>query len=251
MKKVINILLGLCVVALVYIVYGSIMNPIKFTNEKNRRDQAVIQSLMDIKAAQTEYKYRNDGYCDNFDTLAVFIKTAELPIIRKIGELTDDQMEDNWTESKVLNLYEKALAAERDAKTLKGAKARNKAIEADTLWEKAINEGFVKIREDGSREFVFSRDTVWVSLYDSLYHGRLNPDSLRYVPFGDGKEFELTISSDTSKAGVISHSFQAQTLFVNYLTGLDKQQIINLLEDCDDRGRYRGMRVDNNSGNWE
>ena len=33
--------------------------------------------------------------------------------------------------------------------------------------------------------------------------------------------------------------------------GLDKQEIINLLEDCDDRGHYRGMKVDNNSGNWE
>ena len=91
------------------------------------------------------------------------------------------------------------------------------------------------------------RLTEFVSLYDSLYKGRINPDSLRYVPFSNGKEFELTISSDTSKTGVITHGFEAKTPFVDYLGensedgGLDKQEIINLLEDCDDRGRYRGM----------
>ena len=258
MKKVVNILLAICIVALIYIVYGSIMNPIRFENEKKFRDKAVIQRLMDIKAAQTEYNYQRGGYCDNFDTLAAFIKTAQLPITKKIGELTDDQLENNWTEAKVLDLYAQAQKAEEEAAKLTGRKAANKKIEADTLWEKAAREGFIRILEDGSKEFLFSRETEWVSLYDSLYHGRINPDSLRYVPFSaPGVEFELTTSSDTSKTNVITHSFEAKTLFVNYLGaesyggGLDKQEIINLLEECDDRGRYRGMKVDNNSGNWE
>jgi len=257
MKKVVNILLAICIVALIYIVYGSIMNPIKFTNEKKIRDKAVIERLMDIKAAQTEYNYQHSGYCDNFDTLAAFIKTAQLPITKKIGELTDDQLENNWTENKVLALYAKAQQAEKDAENLKGRRAAQKQYEADTLWQRAEKEGFIKINEDGTKEFLFSRETEFVSLYDSLYHGRINPDSLRYVPFSNGKEFELSTSSDTSKAGVITYTFEAKTLFVNYLGveseggGLDKQEIINLLEDCDDRGRYRGMKVDNNSGNWE
>ena len=257
MKKVINILLAICIVALIYIVYGSIMNPIRFANEKGIRDRAVIERLMDIKAAQTEYNYQHDGYCSNFDTLAEFIKTAQLPIIRKIGDLTDDQLENNWTENKVLALYAKARSAELEASQLTGRKAAQKQYEADTLWQRAATEGFITIKADGTKEFLFSRETEWVSLYDSLYHGRINPDSLRYVPFSEGKEFELTTSSDTSKAGVISHTFEAKTLFVDYLGpnsyngGLDKQEIINLLEDCDDRGRYRGMKVDNNSGNWE
>lgn len=257
MKKVVNILLSICILALIYIVYGSIMNPIKFTNEKKIRDKAVIQRLMDIKAAQTEYNYQHDGYCDNFDSLAAFIRTGKLPITKKIGELTDDQLENNWTENKVLTLYAKAQTAEQEAATLTGRKAKQKQIEADTLWEKAAKEGFIEILEDGTKKFLFSRETEFVSLYDSLYKGRINPDSLRYVPFSNGKEFELTISSDTSKTGVITHGFEAKTLFVDYLGensedgGLDKQEIINLLEDCDDRGRYRGMKVDNNSGNWE
>lgn len=257
MKKVINVLLGLCIVALIYIVYGSIMGPINFAKEKGIRDKAVIEKLMDIKAAQTEYNYQHGTYCNNFDTLAEFIKTAQIPIVKKIGELTDDQLDHNWTENKVLALYAKAQSAEQEAAQLKGRKAAQKKIEADTLWEKAANEGFVIIHEDGTKEFLFSRDTEFVSLYDSLYKGRIDPDSLRYVPFSNNVEFELSTTSDTAKTGVITHTFTAQTLFINYLGpdsykgGLDKQEIINLLEDCDDRGRYRGMRVDNNSGNWE
>ena len=257
MKKVINILLAICSVALIYIVYGSIMNPIRFTNEKKIRDKEVIQKLMDIKAAQTEYNYQHDGYCDNFDSLAAFIKTGKLPIVKKIGELTDDQLDNNWTENKVLQLYAKSQTAEQEAAKLTGRKAAQKKIEADTLWERAAKEGFIEILEDGTKNFLFSRETEFVSLYDSLYKGRINPDSLRYVPFTNGKEFEMTTSSDTAKTGVISHTFEAKVLFVDYLGaesqggGLDKQELINLLEDCDDRGRYRGMKVDNNSGNWE
>ena len=138
-----------------------------------------------------------------------------------------------------------------------GRRAAQKKYEADTLWQRAATEGFIEILEDGTKNFLFSRETEFVSLYDSLYKGRINPDSLRYVPFTNGKEFELTTSSDTSKTGVISHTFEAKVPFVDYLGpesengGLDKQEIINLLEECDDRGRYRGMKVDNNSGNWE
>lgn len=259
MKKLINTLLALCIVALIYIVYGSIMGPIKFAQEKAIRDKAVIQRLLDIKAAEAEYKNTfHMGYCDNFDTLIAFIKTGELPITKKIGELTDDQMEDGWTENKVLQLYAKAQTAEMEAAKLKGRQAKNKQIEADTLWQKAVDEGFVEILEDGTRHFLFSRETEFVSLYDSLYKGRLNPDSIRFVPFNTkGVEFELTTASDTSKLGIITDSFQAQALYIDYLGpdsedgGLDRQEIINILEDCKDRDIYCGLRVDNNAGNWE
>lgn len=251
MKKVINILLAICIVALVYIVYGSIMGPIRFANEKGIRDKAVITRLTEIKEAQTEYNHQHNGYCDNFDSLVVFIKTAQLPITKKVGELTDDQLDANWTENKVLALYAKARNAEAEAAKLTGRRAANKKYEADTLWQRAAKEGFIIINEDGSKEFLFSRETAYVSLYDSLYHGKLNPDSIGYIPFGNGAMFELETDSDVTKSGLVQYSFIAKAPYKVYLEGLDKQEIINLLEECDDRGRYRGLTVDNNSGNWE
>ena len=86
---------------------------------------------------------------------------------------------------------------------------------------------------------------------DSLYHGKINPDSLRYVPFGNGTQFEMETSCDTTKSGSFQYSFSAQTLFKSYLEGLDAQEVFNLIDDRQKRGLYEGMRVDNNSGNWE
>jgi len=259
MKKVVNILLSLCIIAMIYIVYGSIMGPIRFAKEKDLRDQAVIEKLLEIKAVQTEYNnLLHGGYCDNFDTLAAFIRTAQIPIVNRNGELTDDQLDHNWTESKVLQLYSKARSAEIEASRLTGRKAANKKIEADTLWQRAAKEGFIILHEDGTKEFLFSRETEFVSLYDSIFKGKvIDPDSLRYIPFSNGVEFEMSVESDTSVTDVVTHSFQVLAPYEAYLGadsyngGLDRQEIINLLEDCDDRGRYRGMKVDNNSGNWE
>ena len=172
MKKVINILLAICIVAMVYIVYGSIMGPIKFANEKGIRDRAVIQKLMDIKAAQTEYNYQHGTYCDNFDTLAAFIRTGQLPITKRIGDLTDDQMDEGWTESKVLTLYAKAQTAEMEAAKLTGRQKAKKQIEADTLWQKAADEGFIEIREDGTKNFIFSRETL-IPIHCAMYHSAI------------------------------------------------------------------------------
>jgi len=251
MKKVINFILALCIVGLIYIVYGSIMGPIKFANAKSERDKAVITRLTQIKDAQTEYNHQRTGYCNNFDSLAAFIKTAKLPITKKVGELTDDQLDANWTESKVLALYQKARNAEEEAKKLTGRRAANKKYEADTLWQRAAKEGFIEILEDGTKNFLFSRETDYVSLYDSLYHGLLDPDSIGFIPFGNGALFELETDSEETKSGLVQYSFIAKAPYKVYLDGLDKQEIINLLEECDDRGRYRGLTVDNNSGNWE
>ena len=56
MKTVFNIVLGLCIIALVYICYASIMGPIDFENAKKQRDAAVIARLIDIRKAQSEYR---------------------------------------------------------------------------------------------------------------------------------------------------------------------------------------------------
>lgn len=61
----------------------------------------------------------------------------------------------------------------------------------------------------------------------------------------------MQIACDTTVTGAIQYSFSAQTLFTDYLGGLDRQELINIINDRRDRGIYEGMRVDNNSGNWE
>ena len=228
MKTVINIVLGLCALALVYVCYGSIMGPINFENAKDAREKEVIARLIDIRKAQVEFRNTHEGkYTASFDTLIDFVKTAKLPFVKKEGALTDEQLEKGMTEKKAMKLIEKAK------------KTGN--------WKEVEKEGLMN----------FKRDTMWVSVLDTIFPKGFNADSLRYVPFGNGKQFEMASRQDTTKFGAPLNLFQAQTPYETYIGDLDKQLIINLKDVQTKLGKYCGLRVgdiespNNNAGNWE
>ena len=228
MKTVINIVLAVCAVALVYVCYGSIMGPINFDNTKDAREKEVIARLIDIRKAQVEYRNTHQGvYTASFDTLIDFVKTAKLPFVKKEGALTDAQLEAGMTEKKAMAIINKAK------------KTGN--------WKEVEKEGLQN----------FKRDTMWVSVLDTIYPKGFNADSLRYVPFGNGKQFEMASRQDTTKSGAPLNLFQAQTPYETYIGDLDKQLLINLKDVQTKLGKYCGLRVgdieqpNNNAGNWE
>ena len=181
MKTVINLVLAACAIGLVYICYGSIMGPINFDETKKAREKEIIARLIDIRKAQQEYRTLHQGaYTDNFDSLIDFVKTAKLPFIMKVGTLTDDQLNNGMTEKKAMDIINKA-------------KRTNK-------WDEVEKEGLQNFR----------RDTMWVAVMDTIFAKGFNPDSLPYVPYGNGAKFELAIRKDTTKAGAPLNLFQAQ-----------------------------------------
>ena len=228
MKTVINAILALCAIALVYICYGSIMGPINFDKEKAIRDKAIIARLIDIRSAQQEYRLTHEGaYTASFDTLIDFVKTAKLPFIMKIGSLTDEQLNNGMTEKKAMAIIEKAK------------KTGN--------WNEVEKEGLTNFR----------RDTMWVAVMDTIFAKGFNPDSLAFVPYGNGAKFEMAIRKDTTKSGAPLNLFQAQVSYDVYLGDLDKQQLVNLKDMQEKLGKYLGLKVgdieqpNNNAGNWE
>ena len=228
MKTVINIVLAACAAALVYVCYGSIMGPINFDNTKKAREKEIIARLMDIRKAQVEYRNTHQCvYTASFDTLIDFVKNAKLPFVKKEGALTDAQLEAGMTEKKAMKLIEKAK------------KTGN--------WKEVEKEGLMN----------FKRDTMWVSVLDTIFPKGFNADSMRYVPFGNGAEFELYSRKDTTKNGAPLNLFQAQTPYDVYMSDMDKQQLINLKDLQNKLGKYCGLKVgdietpNNNAGNWE
>lgn len=228
MKVLINCVLALCVAALVCLCYGSIMGPIEFENEKNARDKEVIASLINIREAQVNYRnIIGGGYCEDLDSLARFVENAQLPIVKKEGELTDEQLENGMTESKAMAMIEKAR------KTGK--------------WD--------EVKKNGLENF--SRDTVFVSLKETLFGKGFSADSMVYVPFGNGAKFEMETRVDSTRSGTPLYLFEARTPFEVYLNGLNEQEIKNLIDVCEKQERYVGMKVgdveepNNNAGNWE
>ena len=228
MKTVINIVLAICAVTLVYVCYGSIMGPINFDKVQDAREKEIIARLIDIRKAQVEWRQMHEGkYTADFDSLIDFVKTAKLPFVRKEGSLTDAQLEAGMTEKKAMKLIEKAK------------KTGN--------WKEVEKEGLMN----------FKRDTMWVSVLDTIFPKGFNADSLRYVPFGNGKQFEMASRQDTTKSGAPLNLFQAQTPYETYIGDLDKQQLLNLKDLQSKLGKYCGLRVgdieqpNNNAGNWE
>lgn len=228
MKKGLNLLLAVTIIGLGYICYRSIMGPIEFAEERSFREKAIIARLIDIRTAQVEYRnITKAGYSDNLDSLIEFVKTAQMPIVLKEGELDDAQLERGLTEKKAMEIIAKAQ------------KTNN--------WKEVEKEGLKNFR----------RDTSWIALLDTLYPQGYQIDSLAFVPFGNGAKFEVATSVDTTKAGSPQYLFEVRTPYEVYLTGVNDQELKNLISDMKKMGRYCGLKVgdvempNNNAGNWE
>ena len=123
MKVTLKILLGVAVVLLAYMCYRSIMGPIEFKDEKDRRENLIKARLIDIRKAQIEYKNIHKVHAANFDELSKFLKDEKLPFLIKEGVLTDEQLEKGMTEKEAVK---------------KGL------IRRDTIWVTAVDTLFGK-----------------------------------------------------------------------------------------------------------
>lgn len=243
-KTALNLLLIVAIFGLAFICYRSIMDPIEFEQVRDDREKLIIARLIDIKDAQLEYRRANKGaYTDNFDTLINFVKTAQMPVIFKVGELNDDQLERGLTEQIVLDAIVKAQKTNKwkqRVTVIKDGKKENQEFDFE---------------KEGLKEF--RRDTTWISVLDSIFGRDYAIDSLRYVPFGNGEQFTMEISCDSSKAGAPQWLFEARTPFETYLSGINDQEMKNLVIKEKKLNRYCGLKVgdvekaNGNAGNWE
>ena len=229
MKKKINVVLALCAIGLLYVCVRSIQDTTEFDAEVTAREAVVKARLMEIRDAEEAYKAQHDGvYCDNWEVLISFIKNGKLPIVMKQGVLSDEQMDKGLTE---------------------------------TLAASIVNSGDqAAIIENGLQNF--RRDTLWVSLTDSLYNYEgFVADSMRYIPFSQGDTFELVACPNTTRSGSIIQVMECNAPDSSFLKGMGKQGkrlIYNRAEEADAKGAYPGLKIgdagnnwNNNAGNWE
>lgn len=224
MKTAINVTLGVCAVILLYLCYQSILQPIKFNEERDVREAAVKARLLQLKEAEEQYRQQHYGeFCDTMSVLIEFVKTAGIPNVQKVGELSDEQMEKGLTES---------IAA---------------AI---------VNSGDLKaIAENGLENF--RRDTTWSSMADAIVGPGGNVDSLQYIPYSNGQIFELEKTIYVGRSGVVQNVMECRASYQAYLYGMNSREVYNLTDAAEKQGRYPGLKIgdlltpNNNAGNWE
>lgn len=88
-KLIIQVLLLAVIVVLVYLVYESVMEPVRFNKERDARMEEVVQNLKDIRSAQMAFKSIHGTYAPNFDTLLQFINEGEIPVVKMIPDPED------------------------------------------------------------------------------------------------------------------------------------------------------------------
>ena len=94
MRRVIQVLFVLIIVVLGYLIVESIMEPIRFNQEVEVREQATIDRLIDVRDAQKAYKDIYKKYTGSFDTLIAFLDTGSFAVIKAIGEIPEDWMDE-------------------------------------------------------------------------------------------------------------------------------------------------------------
>lgn len=234
MKVVMKVLLALAIVLLAYISWRSIQGPIDFNAEVNKRDKAVIQRLVDIRTAQVAMRAQTGFYTSSFDTLISFVKDGKIATLIKSGDLTEAQLEDGMTEEKAMKIIHSG---------------NEKAIKDAGLWDESKN----------APQLV--RDSIYSPAVTVLYPNRtsFSVDSLRYIPFAQGAEFEMGTDSLITASGYPIQVFEAKAPYSVYLGDLDKKLLDQKIQEVLDRPgkKYPGMQVgslevaNNNAGNWE
>ena len=88
-NNIIKGLLAVVIIILVYLVYDSVMRPVRFNKEVTKRNAAVIQNLKDIRSVQLSYKNINNCYMGSFDTLIDFLKNGKIAVVKMVPDPED------------------------------------------------------------------------------------------------------------------------------------------------------------------
>ncbi len=212
MRTVIQIILGIAILALAYFVYESIMNPIRFNKAKDVREQAAIERLIDIREAQKAYKDIHMVYTSSFDTLINFLENDSFRITKAIGTIPEELIDE--------------LGSVR------------------------------KAREEALKRGVIRRETTKIAIADSLFDKGYPIDSLRYVPYTDGKEFKMEADEFVTQSDLRVKVVQVSVLYEDLLKGLDPQLVINYTYERERIVKFPGLKIGSLtegtlSGNWE
>lgn len=92
MKGFIKIILGVIILILALLLVVSILKPIRFNREAEKRGEAVKTKLLDIRKAQAAYKNIYGNYTSSFDTLIEFVKNDSFEIRKISGTYPPDEM---------------------------------------------------------------------------------------------------------------------------------------------------------------
>ena len=223
-KIIVEVALFLVCIGIVYLIYSSIMQPVRFNKQKAYRESVAVQRLKDIRTLEVAFKSVTGKYTGDIDSLLNFYRTGKMEVVMQVGS-ADDSVAVAHTEQ-----------------------LKKQGVKIEELLQRYL---------DGEQNLYFSTKSE-IAVKDTIFRSREDfiPDSLRFIPFSGKQPIQME-AVVKPVSGVEVPLFEASIPYDILLKGLDKQLIINAKADCRDKNRYEGLQVgsidtpNNNAGNWE
>jgi len=98
MRLIINLVLLAIVAALIYVLIDSIREPIAFKNERDKREDAVVDRLRDLRRGQELYRTITWGeFASNWDDYKKVLTEGQIPFVKVIGDPDDPDFQGTVT----------------------------------------------------------------------------------------------------------------------------------------------------------
>ena len=226
LKIVVEIVLFAAIIGLVFAIYSSIMKPVNFNKQMEKRQAVAVQRLKDIRTLQVAYKGETGKFSSTIDSLKLFYEKGEMKVKLQIGS-SDDSLTKVHTD------------------LIKKKNPRITQQELYVMYQKGDNLIYCTIENK-----IPVKDTLFKSRTDFCI------DSLKYIPFSGGIPTEMEAET-RMVSGVPVPLFEARMPYRALLKGMDNQLRINLDAERKDQNKYEGLQVgsisapNNNAGNWE
>ncbi len=88
-KVLTYVVFPIAIVVLIYLNYASVMKPVNFNKEVERRSEIGIERLKSIRTLQEAYKTEHGRFLSTTDSLIDFYRNGEITVIRRIGSMDD------------------------------------------------------------------------------------------------------------------------------------------------------------------
>lgn len=205
-KTIIQIVLGVAIVVLGYCLYSSIVKPMKFDDEFQKRRAACAEKLKVVRSLEEAYKTTYGCYCASFDTMILRLTT-------------EDSMR---VVNKSIN-YDK-IPADVDI---------NEMTEME-----AMKAGYISRVTEYVNPIAQLRSTGKLKATDEEIR------DCRYVPYPRDKKYEFHLDAGfIEKSGYQMPVFECKVDMADLLSDMDHQLVINKLDELEKQHKFLGWKV--------
>ena len=222
-KTILQIVLGVVIVALAVVLYGSITKPQKFDNEFKVRRDACASKLKAIRTLEEAYKQTYNVYCGDFDTLLNRLMNEDSLLISQ----------------RVMN--QEAIAA---------AQAKDPEFDINEVPQlEAIKKGYMKLVQTYVNPVAQLREQGKLTYKDKdgVSHEYTDEDlvNLRYVPYPQGTKQEFKLDAGmVDRAGLKVPVFECKVHLRDLMSDMDRQEVNNKIASIERvPGKYAGWKV--------